>query len=168
MIVVFAIPSGPQIKLECNPNEKIHDILLKIKQYFHIQNYYQTYLVYQGKKLNENDEFGIINYIQDTKILIYTDNQKINFDNNQPRQLYYFHQQRFIEVSFSLISGRNITIKCNPCDTINDVLSSIKKELDIESCNTFKFIYNGRILDITKKINDIDYVNGNTIIVNAN
>lgn len=169
MNVVFAIPSGPQINVNCNSNEKFHDIFPKIIQLFNLENFNHIYFVYQGKKLNENDKIGIIKNTTNNIVFVYADNQKQPINNLNSIQTRILPQEnQNLMVTFSLISGKTITFKCNPSESINDVLSKIVKNLEIENCTRFRFIYNGKVLDITKKFEDIGYAIGNMIIVYAN
>ena len=169
MIVVFALPSGPQIRIECNINETINSILPRIIVQFHLQNYNNIYFIYQGKKLRENDDIRTINYLKDTIIFVCVDNQEQNIIQPNPFHNFNFsNEHRYLEISFALTSGRNIVIKCKPKETIKDILSTIKNDLKINNCSQIKFIYKGKVLNIEEKIENIDYIKGQNILVDAN
>lgn len=177
MFVVFAQVSGPSIALEWNSDETVKVILQRVINYFRLVNYNNVYLIYNDHKLDDNETLNKIGYIKGTTIYVHIENQKQSTDEQiQQTQsilskttsishVKYLLEQRYIDISFTLISGPRTIVRCDPKQNLQNCIPKIINDFHLENIRMLRFFYKGKELQQTEKIEDLNYMKGHEIIV---
>lgn len=70
-------------------------------------------------------------------------------------------------IDFCLKNGTRKVIDCNPNETIKDVLPKIIRAFELERYSTIQLIYKGRKIPETDEIKNLNYIQNQIVIVNA-
>lgn len=70
-------------------------------------------------------------------------------------------------INFVLISGKRLTLDCDPNDTIKDILQRIINSFQLQDYKTVKLIYKGKKLNENDEIKTLNYSPNQLVIVHA-
>lgn len=76
MLIDFSLLNGTRKLIECDPNEKITNIIPKIVSAFQLERFKTIRLIYKGRRIDENEEIKNLGYTQGQVVIVNAQGEK--------------------------------------------------------------------------------------------